>query len=271
MSQSNEPIRTRRRNLPDTGAGIPGDTPRYSSSAYERRSMAIPDTDDFADEDMSYQRPRPSSITRQDTFQNNAMRRPPTTPRTTGAAQGRPQSARNYTTTGPQQRPLRDTQQQGRPQYKKPHWLLFVGLGMVAVIVLWVLGSSVLAWGNQLYNNVRYGYPRTYQTNAVVGHSDSKAHPSHFIAINLNHQVVIEEFMGGDPSKAITYVAPVYIAGDNGDLAPVTLEFRDVNGDGKVDMIVHIHLPSQDQISVFINTGTKFRAATPNDKIQLNP
>ncbi len=149
------------------------------------------------------------------------------------------------------------------------HWLMPVGIGMVAMLLLWILGSSALAWGTQMYNNVRYGYPRTFQTDAVVGHSDSKAHPSHFIAMNLNRQVIVVEFMGGDPAKTKTYVAPVYIAGQNGDLAPVTLEFRDVTGDGKVDMIIHIHMPNQDQYSVFINDGTEFRPSNSNDKIHM--
>ena len=140
---------------------------------------------------------------------------------------------------------------------------------MIAVIVLWLIGSTVVSWGIQEYNNVHYGYPRTSQMNAVVGHNDSKAHPSHFIAINLNRQVVITEYQGSDPLKEVSYVAPVYLAGSGGDLAPITLEFRDVNGDGKPDMIVHIHLPDQDQVTVFINDGSKFRPSTGTDKIRL--
>lgn len=152
---------------------------------------------------------------------------------------------------------------------KNVHWLLPVGLGMLAMLVLWVTGSWLLAWGVQRYDDVRYGYPRTYQTDAVVGHGDSAAHPSHFMAMNLNRQAIVIEFMGGDPQKAKVYVAPVYIAGSGGDLAPVTVEFRDVTGDGKPDMIIHIHLPNQDQVSVFINTGKDFRPANGNDKINI--
>ena len=36
---------------------------------------------------------------------------------------------------------------------------------------------------------------------------------------------------------------------------PVTLEFYDVNGDGKVDMIVHVG----DQKIVYLNDGTQFK------------
>src|SRR6266487_4661311 len=46
-----------------------------------------------------------------------------------------------------------------------------------------------------------YGYPRTYQTDAVVGHGDSLAHPSHFIAINLDGHLEVIELSGGDPKR----------------------------------------------------------------------
>jgi hypothetical protein len=141
---------------------------------------------------------------------------------------------------------------------------------MLGALVLWMVGSSALAWGIQRYDDLRYGSPRTFQMDAVVGHNhDSPQHPSHFIAVNLNRQAVIVEFMAGDPSKAVTYVAPVYIANSGGESAPVTLEFRDVTGDGKPDMIVHVHLPTQDQVLVFVNDGTKFRPSNGNDKIKI--
>jgi hypothetical protein len=101
----------------------------------------------------------------------------------------------------------------------------------------------------------------------VVGQGgDSPAHPSHFIAINKYHQAIIIEFKAGDPAQAITYATPIY--NDNGE-APVTLEFRDVTGDGKLDMIIHIHLLTREQIVVFINTGAQFRPANGNDHIKL--
>ncbi len=166
-----------------------------------------------------------------------------------------------------QQPPLRPERKE--PEHRKVHWLLPAGVGMVAMLVLWVVGSSALAWGTQRYNDYRYGNPRTYQVDAVVGHGgDSKEHPSHFIAINLNHQAVVLELMAGDPGKSVSYVAPVYIVGDDG-LAPITVEFRDVTGDGKADMIVTIHLTNQNQVYVFINDGTKFRPSNANDKMHL--
>jgi len=103
------------------------------------------------------------------------------------------------------------------------------------------------------WNNHVYGNPLTYQTDQVVGHADSSDHPTHFIAINLHSRVTIIEIPGGDASKARIYSGPTLYS-DNGDSIPVTLEFKDVNGDGKVDMIVHIG----DKQIIYLNDGTKF-------------
>ena len=152
----------------------------------------------------------------------------------------------------------------------KVHWLLPVGIGMIAMLVLWELGSLVLAWGLARYDDLHYGIPRTYQTDAVVGHGgDSIQRPSHFIAVNLNRQAIVVEFPAGSQAGALSYVVPYYILGPGGDLTPITLEFRDVTGDSKPDMVIHMHLPSQDQTYVFVNAGTKFRAPTAKDMIHL--
>src|SRR5260370_7736187 len=51
----------------------------------------------------------------------------------------------------------------------KVHWLLPVGIGMIAMLVMWELGPFALAWGLARYDDLRYGKPPTNQTNAVVG------------------------------------------------------------------------------------------------------
>ncbi|GAC1431514.1 MAG: hypothetical protein PVS3B3_26600 [Ktedonobacteraceae bacterium] len=200
---------------------------------------------------------------------------PPTTPpyprRRSGNTQDLPLQTR--------QNARRTTSQQFAPstggpvRVKKPntsvHWLLPLGVGMVAMLVLWVFGSLLVAWGQQRYDDVTYGRPRTYQTDAVVGHNDSAAHKSHFIAINYNRQAIVTEWMGGDPAKSVNYVVPYSILGDNSDLTPVTVELRDVTGDHKPDMVIHIHLRTQDETFVFVNDGTKFRPQQANDKITL--
>jgi hypothetical protein len=168
-----------------------------------------------------------------------------------------PSSARRYVNTNGDQ-----VIQQGNrrivihdePPKKRHHWLLFTGLGMATMVILWFLGQAVFGWwtNEQLY--AAYQYPRMSQADAVVGHSDSTDHQTHFIFENLHGQVIIVEFPGGDYTHARVYKGPTLYA-DNADLTPVTAEFKDVNGDGKVDIVLHI----QDQRIVFLNTGPQFK------------
>jgi hypothetical protein len=133
------------------------------------------------------------------------------------------------------------------------HWLFFVGLAFLVMLVGYVALSAFGNWWHVHQDDTTYGRPRTFQINAVVGHGDSDTHPSHFIAMNLNRHVVIVEIPGGDIAKSVIYGGGVLV-GDGQDLTPVTLSFSDVNGDGKTDMLVHI----ADQTVVFLNNGTKF-------------
>ena len=75
---------------------------------------------------------------------------------------------------------------------------------------------------------------------------------------------MIIELPGGDASHSRIYNGPT-LFGDGQDLTPVTAEFKDVNGDGKIDMIVHI----QDQRLVFINNGTQFAPLQPGQQVHL--
>jgi hypothetical protein len=140
------------------------------------------------------------------------------------------------------------------PPRRNLHRSFILGVGMILMLALWVLGSYTLSWWQNHQLDSTYGMPRTYQTDQVVGHADSTGHPTHFIAVNLNAHITIIEIPGGDSSHARIYSGPTLLT-DNGDTIPVTLEFYDVNGDGKVDMIVHIG----DQKIVYLNDGTQFK------------
>jgi len=146
---------------------------------------------------------------------------------------------------------------------RRMHWLFYAGFAVALVAGTQMVCTLVAGWWTTYQNDLHYGRPRTYQTDARVGHDDMDT-PSHFIALNLHGHIEVIECPGGDCTKAVVYVGPV-LFGDGQDLAPVTLEFRDVNHDRQPDMIVHV----QDQIWVFINDNGKFRPATPDDHVSV--
>lgn len=143
------------------------------------------------------------------------------------------------------------------------HWTVFVGMAMITMLLGWIVLTMLANWWQVTQDDWHYGRPRTYQVDMVVGHSDSAANPSHFVALNLRSHIQVIEFPGGDSSKAKVYVGPTLI-GPGQDLAVVTLTFKDVNGDGKLDMIVNV----QGSHFVFINDSGQFRPARPNENVQ---
>jgi hypothetical protein len=146
------------------------------------------------------------------------------------------------------------------------HPLLYLGVGMIAMLALWTLLTMAISWWNTTWDDLHYGRPRTFQTDAVVGHNDSSSNPSHFIALNLNGRIEIIEFPGGDASVARIYIGP-QLYGAGSDLVPVTLTFVDVNGNHLPDMVVHFHykgwlgFSDSEQELVYINENGGFRPA----------
>jgi len=260
-----------RRKTNSLGPGSPEPKPpTYPTRERTGRITSSPYTDGF---DEGYANPPRT--------QSTAVRRaspsgpiPQVTPTTTTPAIPRRQQA----VTTRQLSPGTAQKKVSPPQMKVPkqglvawlrekHWLFLIGLGMISAIILWLIGSAVLAWGTQRYYDVRYGNPRIYQVDMAVGHGgDSPAHPSHFIAMNLNNQAIVIELKAGDPAKIVSYKAPITVM--DGGQSPVTVSFKDLIGHHKLDMIIDIHLPNQDQLSYFINDNDQFRPATANDSIQ---
>jgi hypothetical protein len=156
---------------------------------------------------------------------------------------------------------LSKTQTSGRRRIKlRAHPRLFLGLGMIVMLVLWTLLTLAVSWWNTTWDDLHYGRPRTFQIDAVVGHTDSAATPSHFIALNLHGRIEVIEFPGGDGSKARIYLGP-QLYGTDADLIPVTLSFVDPSGNHLPDMLIHF----QNTQLVFINDQGGFRPATPDE------
>jgi hypothetical protein len=156
-----------------------------------------------------------------------------------------------------------------RAQSKRSYWhsahpLLYLGIGMIAMLALWAALTTAVSWWNTTWDDIHYGRPRTFQIDAFVGHNEIAGTSSHFIAMNLNGRIEIIEFPGGDGSKARIYLGPqLYGAGDN--LIPVTLSFADVNSDHQPDMIIHF----QSSRIVFINDHGGFRPLQSQERLPV--
>jgi hypothetical protein len=146
---------------------------------------------------------------------------------------------------------------QERPR-RRPHWMVRLGLALSLVFLSWLLLTEAATWTQHALDTLHYGYPRTYQTDAVVGHGDSPTHPSHFIALNLDGHLEVIELAGGNPAHAHIYVGPT-LTGTEAAQVPVTIAFQDVNGDGKPDLLL---LFNGIQV-VYLNTGTSFQPIHP--------
>jgi hypothetical protein len=219
----------------------------------QTRRAAQPMHHDVEDSDAFYETRIPSSARRyqqsappihHDTTDDPSLLRP---------IANRRRSATTYTTRySPEKRdPITHTENLPGPR-RSP--LIAVLVGMVAMVLLFMMIGALGSWWQSYQDDMHYGRPRTSQLDAVVGHNDSKAHPSHFIFLNLQGHINIMELPGGNASHTIVYLGPI-LYGDNADLVPVTGEIRDVNHDGKPDLIVHI----QSQQLIFFNTGQGFK------------
>jgi hypothetical protein len=167
-----------------------------------------------------------------------------------------PTSARRYVDTRGNQVIQRGNKRivihNGPPPKRKAHLLLLLGIGMMLMLGLWVGLNWLGNWWTEHQLDASYGFPRTYQTDAIVYPGDTSTNPSHYIFLNLNGTVEIIELPHDDSAHARIYKGPTLFS-DGADLVPVTGEFKVVNG--KVEMITHI----QDKIIIYINDGTQFK------------
>jgi hypothetical protein len=150
-------------------------------------------------------------------------------------------------------RPMATTQQQAMPR-RRVHWLVFVGLAMFIMIIGWVILTAIGSWWQTKMDDIRYGFPRTFQTDANVGHN---GRVSHFICLNLQGEVEVIETQRDHPDASKIY--RVVVLPQDQDHVPVTISFQDINGDGKLDGLV---LVGGSEIPMY-NNGTGFQSQPP--------
>jgi hypothetical protein len=135
---------------------------------------------------------------------------------------------------------------------------------ILAALAIHQVVSLVMSWSQNKLDDLHYGRPRTMHLQGIVGHEDAEGRPTHFIALNLDRQVVVLELPGGDASKVRSLPGP-YLFGDNQELTPVILSLRDVDHDGHPDLLINVR---NEQI-VYLNKEGAFRLPTADEQAQL--
>ena len=140
--------------------------------------------------------------------------------------------------------------------------LLIIGLILYTFVTVMFQGFSFIRDGATFgfFNNGA----RVVQVESYVGHNEGASTPTKFLGMNINRQVTVIEFPGGDPNKTRVIVGP-YLYGQGEDKAQVNLNLRDVNGDSKPDLIVTV----KGEDTVFLNDGATFRPLTAEERAKL--
>lgn len=169
-----------------------------------------------------------------------------------------PSSTRRYTTTQGHQVIERGNKRiviHDEPPPKKKrrfHWMTFVGLFLLTMIAGWIAFTLLGNWWNAKQLDWKYGNPRTFQIDQFVGHGDSPDHPNHFIALNVDGTIEVIELNMINPKADHIYV----ITTVSDSTTPVTVSFRDLNHDGKVDLLVTI---GGSYTVMLLSDGTEFK------------
>jgi len=205
------------------------------------RSGMHPEDTPYSSATRSYHPPTPATFVALDEEGEEAYTRPPN--RT---------SARRYDLlpyAGRGERRTEELPRQGK------HPMFYIGICLV-ILVVFLTAYTLIPPAFQKWQDDRmYGYPRTFQTDANVGHGGTE----HFLALN-NHGTIEVVELPGDPGKTIQprlYII-VRLSSQGADLVPATVSFPDVNGDGRPDMQVEVLDGLNPSIWILFNNGTTF-------------
>jgi hypothetical protein len=115
-----------------------------------------------------------------------------------------------------------------------------------------------VSWVQVKVDDMRYGYPRTYSTDAFVGFHERDGLPTHFVVMNAHRQVLIMIMPGDDPARVSVIKGP-YLFGADQDLSPATIDFVDVNHDSYLDLRLHV----AGQTTLYLNDHRRHTFTAP--------
>lgn len=135
------------------------------------------------------------------------------------------------------------------------HPLFYSGLFLV-ILVGFLIASTFIPPALQKWSDDRtYGYPRTYQTDANVGHGGME----HFLALNNHGTIEVLEIPSSpSPTNQPHLYIIVRLSNQGADLVPATVSFPDINSDGRPDMQVTVLDGSNPSVWILFNNGTTF-------------
>ncbi len=146
---------------------------------------------------------------------------------------------------------VREEKQSARSIASFSFWMIAFGLILMAFCFAVVIVSFIMPALQRWHDDQTYGFPRTIHARATVGHGGI----SDFTGLNLNGYLYIVEIQEGDPTKLNPHI--YFLAHVSSDHIPITsITFADVNGDGKLDMLVQTE---NSTIFTFYNDGTEFK------------
>lgn len=148
-----------------------------------------------------------------------------------------------------------------QPRLRMPRRALRALTLLLALLALLAVGSVGAARLGTMRDALRYGYPRTTHLSGFLGHGEARGAPSELLAVNLNRQVVVIEFPGGDTTHPAVLTGP-YLFGAQSDLTPVQMQLRDMDGDGAQDLVLDI----ADEWLVYLNKSGALRLPTPAEQ-----
>ena len=151
---------------------------------------------------------------------------------------------------------VRETDELADQRQRRPlHPLVYVGVSLLFLCLFITAYTYIPELWQRHLDDLTYGYPRTYQTDADVGHGGV----SHFIVLNRNGTIEVVE-LPPDPTK---HTPRLYLiasfANDGADFIPATVSFHDLTGNGRLDMIVTVYNGANPTIYQLYNDGTQFK------------
>lgn len=142
--------------------------------------------------------------------------------------------------------------------------LALVVVGLLVLVAVGLLVQAGMVWGQRQLDTMRYGFPRTAQISAYVGHGDERLGPTVIETRNINGQISVLVFPAGNANQVNVLDGP-YLVGPDAPYEVARPMVQDMNGDTHVDLLVEV----RGELVVYINERGTFRLMTVEERADL--